>query len=157
VAVLEELGHRIVGIIPGRIGVAHYVEPMPSPPLRISWRGQKPVDDFWKCRRRRVGLECLNLLGRWRQASQIESDSADQRKPISRADGVYPFRLQTGEDKTIHRISRPSRLAHGGNGRVSHRPESPMIFASLDNVDILGFEIPGLRPWSAAFDPCGKG
>ena len=83
------MGQGVIGILAGRIGITHDVEPMAAPLFAVVGRVQQPFDDGGKRRGRGVGLERRHLLRRWRQTRQVKRGSPDQRSPVggrSRAD-----------------------------------------------------------------------
>ena len=69
------LGEEVIGR-PDLVGVADKVEPVPGPPLAERRRRQQPIDDAFAGPGRRVGHERFDLLGRRRQAGQVERDPA---------------------------------------------------------------------------------
>ena len=62
------------------LGVAGHVEPVPRPRLAVARRREQPVDDLREGVGRVVLQERLDLVGRRRQAGQVERHPADQRR-----------------------------------------------------------------------------
>ncbi len=82
-----ELHHR-VGVVRGRLGVAHHVEPMPGPTLAVMRRIEQPVHDPFIRLRRVIAQKCGDLVGRRRESGQIERDSPQQRQLVGRWSGT---------------------------------------------------------------------
>ena len=45
VAIPPRMGQRMIGVLAGGVGIAHQVEPVPSPALAVMRRGEQPIDD----------------------------------------------------------------------------------------------------------------
>ena len=107
--VLEALG----------LGEADDVEPVPRPALAVS--GARPGSGPPAARRRRVrvGDERLDLLGRRRQAEQVEGEAADQRAAVGLGRRRQVARRQPRQDEGIDRPDRRAgAVTVGGSGRV---------------------------------------
>ena len=77
------------------VGVADDVEPVPAPALAIPGRGQQAIDDPRERFGRSIGEEGVDLLGRRRQADQVERGPPDQRASVGRRRRV-PARVSRG-------------------------------------------------------------
>ena len=99
VAVAVHLRDRVVGVVAGGVGVADHVEPVPAPALAVGGRGEQPVDDLREGVRRLVRQERVDLLGRRRQAGQVEGRAADQRPLVGGRRGRQALRLELREDE----------------------------------------------------------
>ena len=100
------------------VGIAGHVEPVPSPPLAVERRGQQPVDHPCKGVRRPVGLERLDLLGRRRNAQEVERGPADQGPPVGRGDGVSPsFSSRASTNASTGVRTQPGSWTRGGGIR----------------------------------------
>ncbi len=120
VAVAEALriepGFERVGLV---LAVAGHVEPVPGPPLAVVRRGEQAVDHTGERLGRLVGQERLDLVGRRRQAGQVERRAADQRALVGglrrREAGVF----QSARTKRSIGCARPgcvvACLARGGS------------------------------------------
>jgi hypothetical protein len=93
---------RTVLLVPVRVGVAGEVEPATGPALPVVGRGEQPVDVLLIGVRRGVAQEGVGLLGRRRQAGEIERDAAGE-------DGAVGF-------GAAERVRRP-RASRGGRRR----------------------------------------
>ena len=60
------------------VGVAGDVEPVPAPTLAIPWRSQQTIDQPVECVGAVVRLERVDLLGRRRDAPQVDRCAANQ-------------------------------------------------------------------------------
>ena len=124
-----------VGEVPrraGRLAVAGDVEPVPAPAFAERGRGEQPVDDLLEGVGRRVVDEGVDLLGRRRQAGQVERDPADQRRAGRRrrpASGPSP-RARPGRSGRCRRAAR-RRRATGGHLRLAQRLPGPVLLPEL--------------------------
>ena len=66
---------RAVGVMHAGVSVTGRVHPPQRHPLAVMPRGQQPVDDFLIGAAALVGLESVDLIGRRRQAGQVEADA----------------------------------------------------------------------------------
>ena len=75
----------------GRFAVAGHVEPVPAPAFAERRRRQQPVHHALESRRRTIVEERLDLVGRRRQAGQVERHPAEQGQLVGVADRLEPF------------------------------------------------------------------
>ena len=66
VAIAGGLGHGVIGVVTGRVGVVCDIHPVPAPSLAVMRRGEQAVDDLGECIRAGIGEERINFLGRRR-------------------------------------------------------------------------------------------
>jgi hypothetical protein len=120
VAVLVRLADRVVGAVAGGVRVADHVEPVPPPALPVMRRREQALDHA--CERVRVGVvdERRDLLGRGRQAGQVERCPPDQRPPVGRAVGAEAVRFQLGEDEPVDVTGGPRRVGDRRRGGRRH-------------------------------------
>ena len=85
---------------------------MPAPALAEARRGQQPIDHGGEGVGRRVGDERRDLLGRRRQAGQVERGAAEQREAVGVGDGLEPLRFEAGEDEAVDVAPRPGGVLH---------------------------------------------
>ena len=108
------------------------VEPVPRPALAVMGRGEQAVDQPLVGVGVRVGDERLDLLGRRRQAEQVEGEPADQRAAVGlgrRIAGRPPPSLR--QDESVDRLDR-RRCRHrssGGWRRGGDRLQRPPVVA----------------------------
>ena len=96
--------------------------------LGIARRGQQPVDHLFVGIRRLVVDEGRDLVGRRRQAGEIERDAADQRAPVGLGRGRQPFAAEAVVDEaSIGLRSAPASRRAGTAGRCD-RLIGPMAF-----------------------------
>ena len=72
VAVEASFGDGIVGVVAGRVGVAHDVEPVASPAFAVVGRGEQAFDEAGPGVGRGVGQIIVDFGGRGRQAEEVE-------------------------------------------------------------------------------------
>ena len=116
----------LVAVIAHRVGEPDQVEPGHRHPLAIMGRGQEPVDHLLVCVGGGIGLEGVDLLGRRRQADQVEAESADQGPTVGLGRGLDAPGLERGEDEGVDRILDPGRLANCRDRRPPDRLISPV-------------------------------
>ena len=91
------------------IGVVRHIEPVPAPALAIEGRGEKSFHHARESVGRAVGLECLDFLGRGRNAQEVERGPADQGPPIGRGRRREPRVFEPGQNKCVNRRTAPGR------------------------------------------------
>ena len=74
IAIEVRLGDRVIGVIPGGVGVPGEVEPVASPSLAVMGRGEQLVDQAFIGVGPVVGDERLDPFGVGRQADQVEGE-----------------------------------------------------------------------------------
>ena len=153
------------------IGVAHDIEPVPTPALAIQRRCEHAIHDPREGLGRFIGEERLDLGGCRRQADKVERRSAQERPFVGRRGGGAPLRFQLREDEIVGCIERPFLIADGrqstgldrlegpkaplllGDGertfldRAFHspRPDGAFFHPALEDDDLLGGQLPGRR------------
>ena len=85
------------------LGVAGDVEPVAAPALAEARRREQPVHHLLERFGRRVRDERLHLLGRRRQAGQVEVDAAEERALVGVADRLQPLLGQLREQEGVDR------------------------------------------------------
>ena len=93
------------------LAVARDVEPEAAPRFAVVRRREQAVDDLRERVGRLVLLERLDLVGRRRQAGQIERRAADQRALVGGAHRRQPVLLEPREHEAIDVGLRPRRCA----------------------------------------------
>src|SRR4029453_2327738 len=112
----------IIRIAP-RVGVAHDVEPVPSPLFPVAWRSEQPFHHFVKSSARAVSKEALYLLRRGGQTRQVVSHAPDQLKARGRRSRGKSGLFELPENERVNR--RTTRAAHFRNLRMLHGIEGP--------------------------------
>ena len=72
IAIAPGVGHGEVGRLAGGVGIAHQVEPVPTPFLAVVGRGQQPVHQALESIGVVISDEVPHLFGRGRQADEVE-------------------------------------------------------------------------------------
>src|ERR1051325_4574692 len=101
------------------------------------------VSDWALVRKKRV-----HFLDRWREADEIEAQSAQQRDLIRLRRRLKFFFLQPLANKRIYRISNPSRVLNLRNCRSPRRDKRPVLLPIIAYVRDGRF-----GPISALLDP----
>ena len=78
------------------VGIAGGVEPVPSPALAVVRAGQEPVDQLLVGVGASVGEEGVDLLGRRREADEVEAQAADEGGPVGLGRGLQLLALRAG-------------------------------------------------------------
>ena len=107
----------LVLVVAVGIAVVDDVEPVPAPSLAVSGRGEQPIDQLLVGIRGVVAEEPVDLLGRRRQAVQVEGEAADQGPAIGLGAVMQPLGLQPAEDERVDRRADPGPLTHRGQRR----------------------------------------
>ena len=68
ISIAPGMGIAVILIGPGRIGIARHVQPMAAPFFPVPRRGQQPINDLGKSRRRVVSQKRRHLAGAGRQS-----------------------------------------------------------------------------------------
>ena len=113
VAIAPGLGIGEVGLA-ARLGEAGHVEPVPPPALAEAGRGEQPVDDRGEGVGRAVREEGVDLLGRGREADQVE---VTRRRSVDRsasATGASPRASSAARRKRSISPSGQSACFTGG-------------------------------------------
>ena len=124
-----ERGDHPVAVAPGlgigevrlaaRLGEPGHVEPVPAPALAEAGRGEQPIDDLGEGVGRVVGEERVELLGRGRQADEVERHPAEQPRPVGVGDRGEPSGFERREEEAVDVAARPVRLLHRRRRRTS--------------------------------------
>ena len=137
----------LVVVVAVGVGVAGDVEPLQRHPLGMPWRGEQPIDHLPMSAGRLVGEECGPLVGRRRQAGEVERDPPQPCLPRGLGRGCELFLGETGEHELIDRVAWPAGMrAGGGNGNrlTLHRLKRPVRLVAgplgdplLEQFDLL--------------------
>ena len=124
-----ERGDHPVAIAPGlgigevrlaaRLGEPRHVEPVPAPALAEAGRGEQPIDDLGEGVGRVVREEGVDLLGRGRQADEVERHPAEEPRSVGVGDRGEPAGLERREEEAVDLAARPVRPLHGRRQRTS--------------------------------------
>ena len=68
VAIPPGVTHDGVGVVGGRFGVTHEIEPVSAPTLAVVARLEQPIDNRLISLRRRVGQKGIDFFRSWRQS-----------------------------------------------------------------------------------------
>ena len=141
---IERRDHPVAigpGVAPGPVhleavalGEPDDVEPVPRPSLAVVRRREQPVGQLRKrpgCVTRSAAgvFEGRDLLGRWRQADQVERHAADERSRVGlRIEGEALLR-QRRNDEGVDRILADRCLCgrQSRNGRPGQRLKCPVV------------------------------
>ncbi len=107
VAIAPGVGDGEVGGLAGRVGIAHDIEPVPSPALTVVRRGQQPIDQPFVSVRCRVVHEGLDVVRGRGQAEKIESGTANERAPVGRCGRLEAVLALAVGDEGVDRIAGP--------------------------------------------------
>jgi hypothetical protein len=107
IAILVRLRHGIIRRVAARVGIAHDIEPVPTPAFPVAGRCEQTIHDLLKRLRRGVGQKFRHLLRRWRQTGEVKRDPAKERPLIRRRRGCHPRLLKSGKNEIIHRRAKP--------------------------------------------------
>ena len=119
------LRHRVIGVVPGRVGIADDVEPVPAPSLSIVGRREEALDQILERLRGIVGKEVLDLFGGRRQADQVVRGPSDEGPLGCLLDGLETLFLETREDEAVDRVPGPVLPVHRGERGIANRRERP--------------------------------
>src|SRR4029077_16340335 len=111
-------GTRLVLLVAIGIGVARGVQPMPAPALAVMRGREQAFDDSFVSVRPAVGDEIIYFFDRWRQANEVQAQSADQSRPVRLGRRFELFLLQSRQDEIINRILRPPLFFDRWNRRT---------------------------------------
>ncbi len=125
VAIAPDVGPQRVGAVAGRVGVAGQVEPDPGPALAVGGVVEEAVDGPLVGARGLVADEALDLLGRRRQAAQVQAGAAQERVAVGLGRGLQPLLLQPVEDPEVDAVPRPGRVAHLRQGQAIREGSRP--------------------------------
>ena len=134
VAVLPRPALDAVALEAVGLGVAHQVEPVPSPLLAVVRARKQTIE---KRRPREVGVgvprgqERLDLRGRRRQAGQVEVRAAKERKRIGLGRRSKPDLLELREDEVVDLVAAPLGVPHHRRLRLREIAERPALAKGL--------------------------
>ena len=105
-----------VALVAVGLGIPDQVEPVPRPAFAVGGAGEQVVDHFFdRIRRpREVGEKCFALVGRWRQAGQVEDTACEERPRLGCRRGRPALFFEPGQHESIDRVARPGRVLHPG-------------------------------------------
>ncbi len=115
-------GIRLVSVA---LSEADGVEPVPAPSFPVSRRGEQTINHALVGIGPRIVEEVADLIGRRREAGQVEGQTANQGGAIGLRRGGEVVGLQLFQDERIDRISRPYRRPR--RFRTSDRLQRPPI------------------------------
>ena len=116
VAISPRSGSIRILAITVRLGVADQVEPVACPSLAVAGGCEQAIDQSLIGIRFVVGQECVDRLGRGRQAGDVEGHATDQRRLIGLRCGRQAVVEQSLQDESVDRGLGPS-----GPDRRLHR------------------------------------
>ena len=134
VAVLPRPALDAVALEAVGLGVAHQVEPVPSPLLAVVRARKQTIE---KRRPREVGVgvprgqERLDLRGRRRQAGQVEVRAAKERKRIGFWRRIESDLLELREDEVVDLVAAPLGVPHHRRLRLREIAERPALAKGL--------------------------
>jgi hypothetical protein len=112
-----------------RVGIAGYVQPVPSYLFAESLGGQVAIDHLFESVRRRVAEERVDLGQCRRQSGERQGNAANQCFPVGFGRHRQPFAPQPIGDEGVNRIDDAEGLAvDGWQLRFHRRLERPMSF-----------------------------
>ena len=128
------IGGGAVGVVLEAVALGEpgEVEPVPAPALAVTGTGQEPASKPVVRVGCRVIEECGDLLGRGRQAGQVEGEPAGQLPPVRLGIGPDSLRLEGGEDEPVDRVAAPGPIADVRRADSPERLECPVLAAGLD-------------------------
>ena len=131
-----------VSFVTVRLGVAHKVQPMPSPAFAVARPAEQVVDQSFNCCGRFVREELILLLNGRRQAGQVERRSSQQiaafRRMIWLPTRLFKFR----QDESINRRPHPVSILHRRNHWPNDGPKRPMLTIGIGDLVLLRFVCP---------------
>ena len=117
---------EVIGLEAGRVGVAHQVEPVAAPALAVPRRREQAVDELFVGVGRLVVDELLHLLGRGRQAVQVEIGAAGEGAAVGFGSEVEFLLLELGEDEGVDGIAdAAASFTAGTAGRTGFLERPP--------------------------------
>ncbi len=143
------------------IGIPRDVEPVSAPALAVMRRRQEPLDQAVVGIRGCIVIEGRDLLGRWRQAGQVEGRAADQGLLAGRWRRREAPGFKVGKDEAVDRSPRPGGILHRRRGPFCDGLKCPVLQSRCADFGGLSCPAPGLswrafRPGNAQLDPGGK-
>ncbi len=138
VAVRPGVGPDAVLVVAVGLGEVDQVHPVPRHALAVVGRGEQAVDQPLVGVGPVVAEERLDLLGRRRQAGQVEREAADQGSGgRPRGPGSSPFARETGLDEGVDRVAVTARAPGTGGrprGRSDHQSSGSVRRAAASGV-----------------------
>ena len=125
------IGQRPVGIgveVAVGVGVARGIEPVLAPSLAVSGAGQQAIDEPLVGVRAGVVDERRDLVGRRRQAGQVEGQAADQGGAVGVGAEGQPAVLERPLDEAIDRTADAAAVAArraAGDATAARTPSDP--------------------------------
>ena len=154
VAIPPGVGPKLVAFEAVGVGIVRNVEPVAGPALAVVGRGEQAVDKFFIRVGGCVGDERGHVLGRGRQADEVERQPADECAAIGLGRRSQPASGELNLDEPVNVVAgrRVGRWSwrHGGSG---HRLPGPMVEPGVA-VAVTGQPVGlGLGPGGARVDP----
>ena len=165
VAVAPHVGARIFQPAAAGVGIAHQVQPVPSPALAVARVGQQPLDSPGVGLGRSILEEAVHVLGSRRQPDQSEVEPPQQRPAGSAGRRSQSFLLQSGQDEGVDGVGHPILPFDLGNSRLLQLgpgPDGlvlllfPGFFSDRHPIDPAGNEIDFLRGQGIAAQRHGR-
>ena len=149
VAVEAGFGDGIIGVVAGRVGVAHDVEPVASPAFAVVGRGEQAFDEAGPGVGRGVGQIFVDFGGRRGQAEKVEVGAAQEHCRWGAIDGGELLVAKARTDEAID--GRESRIDVRGGLDGGEGLEGPMTGGGKR----IGGGIAWRGPGGAVVDPAG--
>ena len=164
----------VVPVAPGLFGknavggahhvrVAREIEPVPRPTFSKSPGSQQAVHDLFRGVGSIVPDERCDFLWAWRQAREVQMNTAQPCITIRIVHGLESGGLKLRQNKLIHRIQRPLGRFHRLRALIPHRLKGPELapFLQIDGALFgagfsgAGIHRAGLHPLFKNADFCG--
>ena len=110
IAIRPRVRPRLVLVVAVRLAVVHDVQPIRAPALAVARRGQQPINQSF------IGVGAIvrdvrvDLLGRRRQAMQVERQATQQRAPVGLGRVMQPQLAMLRQDERVDRRANPIRV-----------------------------------------------
>jgi hypothetical protein len=121
------VGAEAVVLEPVALGEPDDVEPVPPPVLAVVGRGEQAVDQPLVGPGSVVADERLGLLGRRRQAEQVERGAPDKRAAVGLGGRAEAVGLEPGQDEGVDRVADPRAVVDRRRLRPGRRAERPEV------------------------------
>ena len=161
IPVLPGAQHRIIELVPQRLGVTHFVEPMPRPTLTKVRRLEQPIDHAAEGCVRTIAFKGCHF-GRSGGKSREQIIGASYQNAFCRP-GCRPQtgRFEFRQDETVHRACRPVIRGDARRFGRADRLPGPVRLASRGQVESLSIRaLPHrgrfFRPGGAVCDPLSE-
>ncbi len=135
-----------VGTVTLAVGIAGQVEPHPSPAFAIGRIGQRPIDHSLIGPGLLVIDKSRGLLGRGRQADQVQVNSSHQHVFVGFGRRFELFLFDAGQHKRVEWAARPIHLLDRGERSLDRLVPGPMRRSRGNRVGRLRPKRAGLHP-----------